>query len=133
MRIEAAAGAPRFVLRRVVARRPDELRRRVGAEAVDAYAGELVLVVPDRGRLWTDLTLFGRWDGDGLPEESRRGLWRAEERRLRLEGQFLKVIDDAVELGFRLGVLLPHDAAGIVAYAENGVRMAVLPASLRAL
>lgn len=131
MRIELAAGASRFVLRRLVVRRPDQLRRRVLAEAADAYAGELVLIVPGGSRLWTDLTLFEQWDGGGLPEESRRGLWRAEERRSRLEGRFLKAVDGAVKLGLRLGVLLPHDASSIVAHAENGVQMAALPASLR--
>lgn len=123
--------APKFVLRRVAERRPDDLRRRVAAEAADAYAGEVRLVVPGGGRLWTDLLSIERWNGEGLPEECRRGLWREEERRLGREGEFLKAVDDAVDLGIRLGVLLPHDAAGIIAYAENGARMAALPASLR--
>lgn len=131
MRIDTGAGPARFTLRRVVERRAEDVRRRVAAEATDAYAGEVLLIVPGGARHWTDLTHIGRWVGDGLPEGCRRGLWRAEVRLSRREGEFLKAVDGAVELGVRLGVLLPHDAAGIVAYAENGVRMAAFPASLR--
>jgi hypothetical protein len=103
----------------------------VAVEALEAFNGELMLVTPAGARHWTDLTRVAVWCGEGVPDECRRGLWRGEERHLRRTGAFMSAVDGAVEFGVRTGVLLPHDAALIVAHAEEAVRLASLPAALR--
>lgn len=129
--IDAPGHRTGLVVRRVRARRPAELRALVEKLASGAFAGEVRLVAPGGGVVWTDLVRIDRWRGADLPEECTNSLWCGEERHVARRGALMRAIDVAVTTAARSGILLGHDAAAIMALASNAADRARLPPSQR--
>ncbi|MDQ2762361.1 MAG: hypothetical protein M3Y22_02355 [Pseudomonadota bacterium] len=130
--MEAPGHRSGLVIRRVRARRRADLRTLVARLAFGAFAGEVRLIAPGGSVFWTDLVRIDRWQTADLPEECTNGLWRGEERYVARRGAMMRAIDVAVTSAVRSGILLSHDAAGILALASTAAHRARLPPSQRA-
>lgn len=129
--IDPRGWGSRYALRRVVARGPAALKSMVAARAGAAFAGELLVIPPSGGRLWTDVVRLARWSGAALPESRTDGLWPAEERRMLAERSLMAALHIALSDAVGAGVILSYDMSAILALATHGARQARLPASCR--